>query len=164
MLKSKTFSAPISAARFLLYSKISRITDFFVPRVTIFSEIMCQILLKELLSDGFSAKTENPGDFYSFFCFSLILADKDGIVNAAFSASCSRRLKRWRKQTTSNTRRLPSRTDGRKRETCAATANPENETIERGCMLFSKTHQIHQNKPHSQRNVESRAEAALLSS
>ena len=42
ILKSKTFSAPISAARFLLYSKISRITDFFVPRVTIFSEIMCQ--------------------------------------------------------------------------------------------------------------------------
>ena len=35
-------SDPISAARFLLYSKISRITDFFVPRVTIFSEIMCQ--------------------------------------------------------------------------------------------------------------------------
>ena len=42
ILKSKTFSDPISAARFLLYSKISRITDFFVPRVTIFSEIMCQ--------------------------------------------------------------------------------------------------------------------------
>ena len=38
MLKSKTFSAPISAARFLLYSKISRMTDFLVPRVTIFSE------------------------------------------------------------------------------------------------------------------------------
>ena len=38
----KDISEPISAARFLLYSKISRITDFFVPRVTIFSEIMCQ--------------------------------------------------------------------------------------------------------------------------
>ena len=40
--RSRDVSDPISAARFLLYSKISRITDFFVPRVTIFSEIMCQ--------------------------------------------------------------------------------------------------------------------------